>query len=114
MERRQFLASSVAASALALSGEVRAQASPALSGREYYQLRRYSLQNGPQTKLTESYFGDALIPALTRMGIGPVGAFRVDIGPETPVFYLLIPGSVQALADLDLRLVEDAAFLKAA
>ena len=83
--------------------------------REVYQMRRYGLQSGPQTKLTESYFSDALIPALARMGMGPVGAFRVDIGPETPVYYLLIPGgSVQDLADLDLRLVEDAAFLKAA
>lgn len=115
MERRQFIAASVAASALAVAGDVGAQASPAPAGREYYQLRRYGLQSGPQTKLTESYFGDALIPALTRMGIGPVGAFRVDFGPETPVFYLLIPGaSVQSLAELDLHLVEDAAFMKAA
>jgi NIPSNAP protein len=113
MERRQFLTASVAASALAVAGNVAAQAGAA--GREYYQLRRYALQSGPQTKLTESYFGDALIPALGRMGIGPVGAFRVDIGPETPVYYLLIPGSsVQSLAELDLHLVDDAAFLKAA
>ena len=83
--------------------------------REFYQIRRYSLQSGPQTKLTEGYFSDALIPALGRMGMGPVGAFRVEIGPETPVYYLLIPGgSLQALAELDLRLVEDAGFLKAA
>jgi hypothetical protein len=115
MERRQFIAASVAASALAVAGDVGAQASPAPTGGEYYQLRRYGLQSGPQTKLTESYFGDALIPALTRVGIGPVGAFRVDFGPETPVFYLLIPGaSVQSLAELDLHLVEDAAFMKAA
>jgi len=49
------------------------------------------------------------------MGIGPVGAFRVDIGPETPVFYLLVPGtSALALVELDLRLADDAAFLTAA
>jgi len=78
-------------------------------------VRRYALKSGPQTKLTEDYFGGALIPALGRMGMGPVGAFRVDIGPETPVFYLLVPGgSGQVLAELDLRLAEDAVFLKAA
>ncbi|MGA2050311.1 MAG: NIPSNAP family protein [Terracidiphilus sp.] len=115
MERRQFLAASVAASALAVSGDIAAQANAAPAGREYYQLRRYSLQSGPQTKLTESYFGDALIPALGRIGIGPVGAFRIEIGPETPVNYLLIPGaSVQGLVELDLRLAEDEAFMKAA
>jgi len=58
--------------------------------REFYQLRRYFLQSGPQLKLTETYLSSALIPALTRMGMGPVGAFRVDIGPETPTYDVLI------------------------
>jgi hypothetical protein len=114
MERRQFLAASVAASAIAMTGNASAQAL-AGSPREFYQMRRYGLQQGPQSKLTESYFGDALIPALGRMSMGPVGALRLDVGPETPAFYLLIPGtSVQALAELDLRLADDAAFMKAA
>ncbi|MGO9339496.1 MAG: NIPSNAP family protein [Terracidiphilus sp.] len=115
MERRHFLAGSVAASAFGIAGNPGAAAAGMALSREFYQIRRYSLQSGPQTKLTESYFSDALIPALARLGMGPVGAFRVDIGPETPVYYLLIPSaSVQALAELDLRLVEDTAFLKAA
>jgi len=115
MERRHFLAASVAASAFGIAGNVGAEAGGMASNREFYQIRRYSLLSGPQTKLTESYFSDALIPAVGRVGMGPVGAFRVDIGPETPVYYVLIPGaSLQALAELDLRLVEDAAFLKAA
>jgi hypothetical protein len=119
MERRQFLAASLAASALTVahnaSAETPAVASPAAPGREFYQLRRYSLKSGPQLKLTESYFGDALIPALGRMGMGPIGAFKVDIGPQTPAYYLLIPGSsVEAHATLELRLAQDAAFMKAA
>ena len=116
MERRQFLAASVAASAMAMAGEgMEAQVGQSASEREFYQMRRYTLQSGPQTKLTEDYFSNALIPALARMGMGPVGALRVEIGPETPVFYLLIPGpSIQGLAELDLHLAEDAAFLKAA
>jgi hypothetical protein len=112
MERRRFLSASVAASAFAMTGSGQAQAPGA---REFYQIRRYALQSGSQTKLTESYFSDALIPAVTRMGMGPVGALRLDFGPETPAFYLLIPGSsVQALAELDLRLAQDAVFMKAA
>jgi len=112
MERRRFLAGTVAASAFAMTGSGEAQAA---TGREFYQVRRYALKSGPQTKLTEDYFGGALIPALGRMGIGTVGAFRVDIGPETPVVYLLVPGSsAQVLAEIDLRLAEDATFLKAA
>jgi hypothetical protein len=114
MERRQFLAASIAASAVALAGKATAQA-PAPQAREFYQMRRYNLMSGPQLKLTESYFADALIPAVTRLGMGPVGAFKLDIGQDTPAYYLLIPGpSVEALAELDLRLGKDADFLKVA
>jgi hypothetical protein len=109
MERRRFLAASIA-----LAGNAAAQA-PSTQSREFYQLRRYNLKSGPQTKLTESYFADALIPALTRMGMGPIGAFSSTIGPETPAYYLLIPGSsIEAHATLDLRLAQDAAFMKLA
>jgi NIPSNAP len=113
MQRRQFLAASLAASATAMSRNAEAQ-TPAATSREYYQIRRYQLQTGPQQKLAESYFGDALIPALTRLGIGPVGVFSLNIGQETPAYYTLIPStSVDAVASLDLKLAQDADFLKA-
>ncbi len=114
MQRRQFLAASLAASAVALAREGEAQGATTAT-REFYQIRRYHLQSGPQTALTESYFSEALIPALTRMGMGPIGALRLDYGAETPIFYALIPGSsIEALVELDLRLAKDADFMKAA
>lgn len=114
MKRRHFLAASIAASTLAAAGETVAQ-STASSRREFYLLRRYNLLSGPQLKLTESYISGALIPALGRLGLGPVGAFKLDIGPETPAYYLLIPGpALESLAELNLRLSEDAEFLKVA
>jgi len=65
--------------------------------------------------LTENYFAGALLPALARMALGPVGAFKLDYGPETPAYYLLIPGlSAEPLAELDLRLGLDTEFLAAA
>lgn len=97
-----------------MTREAGAQAA-ASQGREYYLLRRFMLESGPQTGLTENFLGDALIPALTRRGMGPVGAFRVDIGPETPTYYVLIPSrSAEELATLDLALAKDAEFMKAA
>ncbi len=114
MKRRQFLAASLATSAVALAGEAAAQTQPS-PAREFYQIRRYNLMSGPQLKLTENYLGDALIPAVGRMGMGPVGALRLDIGEDTPVYYVIIPGpSVDALARLDLELAKDGDFLKAA
>ena len=114
MERRQFLTASLASSALAVARTAASQTPPP-SAREFYLMRRYLLQQGPQTKLAEAFFSDALIPALVRLGFGPIGAFRLDFGPETPAYYLLIPGSsIEALAELDLRLAQDAAFMKSA
>jgi hypothetical protein len=114
LERRQFLAASFATSALALAGEAAAQAPPA-AAREFYQIRRYRLMSGPQLKLTENYFAEALLPALGRMGLGPVGALKLDVGEETPQYSLVIPGaSLETLAKLDLELAEDQGFLQAA
>jgi hypothetical protein len=114
MERRQFLAASIATSAAVLAGGASSEEQPAVS-REYYQIRRYSLISGPQQKLTENFFANALIPALAKRSYGPVGAFRLDIGPETPTYYLVVPGKeLAALARLDLELAEDQQFLDAA
>jgi NIPSNAP len=113
VERRRFLASSLGASALAIAGKSRAQVSGG-KPREYYELRKYFMQSGPQTKLTESYVSGALIPALNRMGISPVGAFNLTIGPETPTLYVLIPStSVEALVTADLKLAQDKQFMQA-
>jgi hypothetical protein len=49
------------------------------------------------------------------MGLGPVGAFALVFGEQTPAYYVLIAGSsLAAVAELDLRLAEDAEFLEAA
>jgi hypothetical protein len=121
MQRRQFLNRSFAGSALLLGRSLSAQpprdgsAPESATAREFYQLRRYHLQSGPQTALTEQYFAEAMLPALGRLGMGPIGAFRITIGPETPSYYLLIPStSVEALVTLDQTLAHDDVFLKAA
>lgn len=113
MDRRKFVAASLATSAAALVQNAKAQANPGRL-REYYQLRRYTLQTGPQVAMTEKYISEALIPALAKRG-GPVGAFRLDIGPETPSFYVLIPlEGVVAAGMLEEELNRDDNYVKAA
>jgi hypothetical protein len=118
MDRRKFLASSLAASAAAAAPRVRAQGGQEASGgnqREFYELRRYQLANGPQRKLADDYFRDAFVPGLNRMEISPVGVFNVTIGPATPAMYVLIPSmSVERLVTVDDRLLKDAEYRKAA
>lgn len=117
MQRRKFLGTSLAASAFALTGASGLAQSTAGEGkpREYYELRKYQLQSGPQTKLTDAYLADALIPALNRMGMSPIGAFSLSIGQNAPETYVLIPSpSLEQLVTAELRLGHDEEFLKSA
>ncbi len=118
MERRKFLATSLAASALAVTapGDAleAAQGAAQGKGREFYQLRRYHINSGPQRKMCDDFFRDALIPALTRQGIGPVGVFDLSIGPDTPSIYVLMPSlSAETLATVENRFAADADYVKA-
>lgn len=118
MERRKFLSSSLAATALAYTAAGKtaeaAQGMMSSKGREFYQLRRYHINSGPQRKLCDDFFRDALIPALGRLGIGPVGVFDLSIGPDTPSIYVLMPGtSAEKLATVENLLAKDDEYTKA-
>ncbi|GAC1417447.1 MAG: hypothetical protein NVSMB62_08170 [Acidobacteriaceae bacterium] len=122
MNRRTWLKGSAALAAaagmstrFAEAAQANANASAKSGDREFYLLRRYTVNSGAQSRGTSSYFKDALLPALTRMGIGPVGAFSLSYGAETPQDLLVIPSTdCTALCMLDLHLAQDAAFVKAA
>ena len=118
MQRRNFLTSSLAASALAVNAATAHLGSTLEAatgeGREYYELRRYHLFRGPQVKLAADFLGGVLVPALNRLGITPVGVFEVEIGPESPGLYVLIPSaSLETLLTAEFRLNQDAEYLKA-
>jgi NIPSNAP len=124
MRRRNFIATSLAASALAVgdsaslragtSGGTTAQATSGQTGHEYYQLRRYELRNGPQVKLANGFFQDAFIPAANRFGVKPVGVFTVVAGAQSPCLYVLIPSSsLDTLVQIDAQLASDAGYTKA-
>jgi hypothetical protein len=105
MQRRDFL-----------TGSLLAAAAPAAGKRapSWYELRRYQLRTG-QTKTANDYLAEALLPALQRQGIGPVGAFETTVGPEMPALHLLVPyDSPAALAAVPARLAADAVYQKAA
>ena len=117
MNRRDFLTTS-----MALTGAIGAASISALAAqggsrgasREYYELRRYRFRRGPMTQRADDYFRDALIPALRRLGTGPVGVFNPTVGPDSPAAYVLIPHrSIESVAMLGPRLVVDAEYQKA-
>ena len=109
MQRRRFLSS------LAASAVISPLAKAAEPGaREYYELRKYKLHSGPQQKLTNQYLAEALIPGLNRLGMKPIGAFNLELGPETPTVYVLVPStSLETLVMSESRLVADDEYMKA-
>lgn len=114
VQRRRFLSSSLAASALAIEASTRGLRAAESKGREYYELRRYHLISGPQHKLTDTYLREALVPALNRMGVSPVGVFSVTVGPQNSTILVLIPSpSVETLVTAPFRLEQDAEYRKA-
>ncbi|HEY7303274.1 MAG TPA: NIPSNAP family protein [Bryobacteraceae bacterium] len=111
MDRRTFLSASLAASAFGIEAQ---QPKSQGRGREYYELRRYHLVSGPQQNVANTFVAEALIPALNRLGIQPVGAFDLYLGPETPALYVLLPSaSLETLVNAEFRLNQDEEYQKA-
>ena len=73
------------------------------------ELRRYRLRNGPLQTRFSAYAKEALVPALGRAGIAPVGAFTVSFGSDSPTLHLLLPHKdAESLLTLESRLGADA------
>jgi hypothetical protein len=114
MERRDFLTSSLGVAAMA-TPTLAAAAPSASNVRELYELRRYSLRMGSRQALVDGYMQQALLPTLRRLGLGPIGAFGVVLGSDSPALHVLIPHpNAQSFATLGERLAKDATYRAAA
>jgi hypothetical protein len=119
MERRAFLAATTAAavtSADALAAASGTTAEPGTATRpQVLELRRYRLRNGALAARFATYAKDALVPALARAGLAPIGAWNVAMGPDSPTVHLLVPHpDAASVVTLDTRLEADAEYRKAA
>ncbi len=117
MNRRDMMTGGLAlAAAAGVSAKADAgQGGAAESQREFYLIRRYSMNRGLQSTSVNKYFQEALMPALARMGLGPVGVMSMTYGAGSPMMVAVIPAKdAQTLAMLDLNLAKDPAFMAAA
>jgi hypothetical protein len=111
MKRRDFLKSSIAASALTGLSTVAAEPK---GEREYYQLRVYRLKPGSNHDLLDGYLEKAAIPAFNRLGIKPVGVFTETDAKLDPDIYVLIPyTSLEAFAGVTAGLRADSEYHRA-
>jgi hypothetical protein len=107
MNRRDFLASSIAAAgASAVGGDASAQA-PATPMPQYYELRQYHLRTTMRQDFSD-YLKTVSVPALNRAGIAKVGVFNVVFGPDSPTVWLLLPHKdADSVFSLDAKLQAD-------
>lgn len=122
MKRREFLAASCVGGVAPLA----AAAAVNVSKKEFYELRLYQVATPEKAAILDTFFRDAAIPALNRLGVKPVGVFRYlpedapakgkpkepPMGPND--FYVLLPhASAESLATATAKLMCDDAFVKA-
>lgn len=110
MKRRAFLQASLTTACAAAASAPAAEA----QGGTVFELRSYALKPGKQAML-DAYLSKAFIPALERLGIGPVGVF-VEKGDkdEGKVHVLIVYPSADKAASLSTRLAANADYLKTA
>lgn len=120
LPRRDFLKTSLAASAaLAAGSSASAASAPAGRAREYYELRAYRVKPGASTASIEGYLEKALLPALAKRGVKNTGVFtelEVDKRArtskpkaDTPLWVLIPHGSLESFASVSADLNTDAA-----
>jgi hypothetical protein len=138
MERRDFLTTALGASILASASGADAlaqqpaapqgstaapapgaslpQGKPTASGSaNYFVWRQYALRSGPQPQRMTAFLRDALVPALGRLGVKPVGVFNISAGPSSPTVHVLTPhATVDAAINLDTQLENDKEFMQGA
>src|SRR5579863_5325974 len=104
MKRRSFIQASLATVCTAAAAPVLAADK---QGGGVYELRTYSLKADKQPVL-ETYLSKALLPALKRLSIGPVGVF-VEKGEKeaVKVYVLIVYPSADAVASLSAKLAAD-------
>jgi len=117
MDRRDFLQTSIAATATSAAAGLATSASAASASkdRDYYEWRTYRAKDAAHQQLISDYVQRACLPAWKRLGVGPVGAFT-ELGPNgTPALHLLLTyPTLAAFASARDRLEHDAGYLKAA
>jgi hypothetical protein len=121
MKRREFLASSAVAS-LGLGASGATLGADKKLAKQLIELRLYTFETAEKLNAFDQFLAQAMIPALNRAGVGPVGVFSVlkgdvakaNMKPDGAYLYVLLPyKSAESFPTLADKLNKDAVFQKA-
>ncbi|MBN2475252.1 MAG: NIPSNAP family protein [Pirellulales bacterium] len=113
MKRRDFLTASCLAGLAPLGGLAAAQGAGDRAEKQYYQLILYRLASAAKQKLLDDFLREAAVAALNRIGVGPVGVFKMAEGDDPSMYVLLPHDSVESVVTVVERLQGDEQFLSA-
>lgn len=118
MKRRKFVKASLFTSAVTSFihpvGQAKAATTQQNTSPEFYELRVYSLKNGKQRKTVETYFQNAYIPALNRLGSKNIGVFTEYLPQGFTKLVAVIPfNSMDGYFNTSDKLAKDEAYQQA-
>jgi len=109
MNRREFFTATSAAGVAGMTSLAGAAGSD--GDREYFEFRKYHLHTGSKKNQVGNFLRKVGIPAMNRIGIGPVGVFQAKYGPSDPTLYvMLVHKSLDSVVNSAARLMEDDEF----
>ncbi len=106
MKRREFLAASCLAAAAPLHQMVTAADMPAVP-KQYLELRNYELATEDQQKVFDTFLANAAIPALNRLGIQPIGVFKMAENENFKLWVLLPHNSLESVITANTKMLAD-------
>ena len=112
MKRRDFLAASCAAGAVGVSGVLNA-ASKKGGAKQYLELRHYEIESAEKRDVLDGFLGKAAIPALNRLGVKPVGVFKMAKDEDFGLWVLIPHDSLESVASANTKMLADAKYQKA-
>ncbi len=111
MKRREFLATAGLAGVAGVSSLATADEG---GQREYFEFRKYHLNTGSKKNQVGDFLRKVGIPAMNRIGVGPVGVFTSKYGPNQPTLYVLIVHkSLESVVNCTAKLLADDEYCKA-
>ena len=116
MKRREFVAAACLAGMAPFSALAQGAGASRPGNKDLYELRVYHLEPGAKEKQFDDFARQAAIPALNRIGIGPVGVFLMaepSEGESVERFVLLPHPSAESVLTMTEKLGNDDEFLQA-